>query len=185
LEQIVGRSLHSRYEAVQNILKEWKQQRAKRETEFKNLLSQINNLRIRFGDVVLAATYSPRKVCAMFRAVNADVCPQSDISSRNLQKLSEELEKCKAEKMNRERHLATSLSKLRSICLKLGENDIDIAAMAHPSLRFYREALPGSLLGLQSQRRYYVQINFRWSVLRSLISLGYRETFDRRILNWI
>jgi len=39
--------------------------------------------------------------------------------------------------------LAALLSKLRSACVPLGENDIEIAASAHPSLKFYREALPG------------------------------------------
>ena len=89
--------------------------------------------------------------------------------------------------MKRERELAALLSKLRSICLQLGENDIDVAAMAHPSLRFYREALPGRdpisvLVALRTD--FFVQINFLWSGPRSLISLGFRETFGQRILNW-
>ena len=76
-----------------------------------------------------------------------DVCVlllyQADTSLENLRRLAQELEECKAEKSKRERELAALLSKLRGICLQLGENDIDVAAMAHPSLRFYREALPG------------------------------------------
>ena len=76
-----------------------------------------------------------------------DVCPvvvyQADTSLENLRRLAQELEECKAEKSKRERELAALLSKLRGSCLQLGENDIDVAAMAHPSLRFYREALPG------------------------------------------
>jgi len=127
LEKIVGCSLQARYEAVQEILMQWKNQRAAREADFKSLQSQINNLRIRFGDVVIAPSLSPRK---------------SDISLANLHRLTGDLEECKTEKLKRERELATLLSKLRSVCLQLGENDIDIAAMAHPSLKFYREALP-------------------------------------------
>ena len=80
---------------------------------------------------------------------------QSDISLGNLHKLTEDLEECKTEKLKRERELATLLSKLRSVCLQLGENDIDIAAMAHPSLRFYREALPGEMNGLYAAKSLF------------------------------
>eukprot|EP00210_Caulerpa_lentillifera_P006216 g5938.t1 len=128
LEMIVDSSLHTRYEAIQELLREWRSQRSQREAEFKELQSEINNLRLRFGEVVIASSLSPCKY---------------DVSLMNLQKLSEELEQCKAEKLRRERELAALLSKLRSACVPLGENDIEIAASAHPSLRYYREALPG------------------------------------------
>jgi len=66
LEVIVGSSLQTRYEAVQELLREWGAQRRQRETEFKELQSEINNLRLRFGEVVIAPFSSPCKVLLFY-----------------------------------------------------------------------------------------------------------------------
>jgi len=56
LEMIVGSSLHTRYEAIQDLLRDWRKQRGKREVEFKELQSEINNLKL------IAPSLSPCKV---------------------------------------------------------------------------------------------------------------------------
>lgn len=66
LEVIVGSSLQTRYEAVQELLREWGAQRSQRETEFKELQSEINNLRLRFGEVVIAPSSNPCKVLLFY-----------------------------------------------------------------------------------------------------------------------
>lgn len=62
LEKIVGCSLQARYNAVQELLTDWQQQRIKRETAFKSLQAQINSLKLRFGEVVIGSMFDPCKV---------------------------------------------------------------------------------------------------------------------------
>ena len=67
---------------------------------------------------------------------------QPDISRSNLDYLRGVLATCHSERIRKEREMEHLLGNLRKICMELGEDDVAAASSAHPSLRFYREAIP-------------------------------------------
>eukprot|EP01026_Neomeris_dumetosa_P083825 TRINITY_DN976_c0_g1_i10.p1 TRINITY_DN976_c0_g1~~TRINITY_DN976_c0_g1_i10.p1 ORF type:complete len:729 (-),score=102.40 TRINITY_DN976_c0_g1_i10:109-2295(-) len=125
------RSMKSLYDEVMGCVNQWKRRKEERVCEFQIVHEQIIQLMGQMGQQTpgpLFGNLSPNKF---------------DISQANLEFLALEKEKLKAEKNVRERKLEAMLSRLRKVCIELGEDDLQIAQSIHPSLQNYRDTLPG------------------------------------------
>ncbi|GMH43304.1 hypothetical protein BSKO_11226 [Bryopsis sp. KO-2023] len=118
-------SLRAQYNAILEMVSEWHGYREEKMAEFNALRDELARLRHRLGRGPLAGL------------------DQHPFSIQLIGQLKHEIDDLRAEKKSREMELEAILSRLRKVCIELGENDVDVASAAHPSLRFYREALPG------------------------------------------
>ncbi|GMH38817.1 hypothetical protein BSKO_06715 [Bryopsis sp. KO-2023] len=137
-----GWTLRMRYNAALELLTEWETAREEKFAEFQKLTKELGRLRARLGH----SSPSP-------------VHDRAGFSLNVMKHLKHEIEMCTADKQRREMELEAVLSHLRKICIELGEDDVAIAESAHPSLRYYREALPGQF---HTQfRRHHASNDFR------------------------
>lgn len=122
-----ARTLKGRYEAALESLEGWRERRAERLKEFDLVLGDMAKLRARLGEPMPPSARDKERL---------------DISLKHLEYLRYELERSHAEKGRRERELEGLLSRVRKICIELGEDDQQMAAEVHPSLRRYQDLMP-------------------------------------------
>lgn len=81
---------------------------------------------------------------------------QADITHANMEYLRGVLSTCHSERIRKERDLESMLGTLRKLCMELGEDDVEAASSAHPSLALYWQSMPalaprGSSFGSPSE----------------------------------
>lgn len=119
-------TLRERYEDAIGRLEAWRERKARRMGEFDAVLEELGRIRARIGEPMPAS------------AMDRDTL---DISVRHLQYLRLELEKSRAEKLQREKELEVYLGRLKKICFELDENYLDMAGEVHPSLKHHQDLM--------------------------------------------